>query len=98
MTTSATTPLGAPSYDEAYADWKRDPLAWWAKAAEGISWTKRWDRVFDASLGAYGQWFAGGMLNTSYNCLDRHVEAGHGDRAALIWDSAMTGKIVAYTY
>ncbi len=90
--------LGSPSYDEAYAAWKHDPLAWWANAAEGISWTKRWDQVFDPSLGAHGQWFAGGMLNTCFNCLDRHVDAGRGAQPALIWDSAMTGKVVTYTY
>ena len=88
----------AVSYDEAYADWRRDPQAWWAEAAEGITWTKRWDRVFDPSLGAYGQWFAGGMLNTCYNCVDRHVEAGRGSQPALIWDSAMTGTVVVHTY
>jgi propionyl-CoA synthetase len=86
------------SYDEAYASWKRDPQAWWAAAAEGINWTKRWDRVFDPTLGAYGQWFAGGELNTCYNCVDRHVEAGRGAQTALIWDSAMTGKVVTHTY
>jgi len=86
------------SYDEAYTDWQRDPHSWWAKAAEGITWTKHWDQVFDPSLGAYGQWFAGGMLNTCYNCLDRHVEAGRGAQPALIWDSAMTGKVVTHSY
>ena len=86
------------SYDEAYADWQRDPQSWWATAAEGITWTKHWDQVFDPSLGAYGQWFAGGRLNTCYNCLDRHVEAGRGAQPALIWDSAMTGKIVTHSY
>ena len=86
------------TYDDAYGDWKRDPEGWWARAAEGISWTKRWDRVFDPSLGAFGQWFAGGELNTCYNCLDRQIEAGRGEQAALIWDSAMTGKIVTHTY
>src|SRR5580658_2730233 len=91
-------PTGGKSYDEAYDDWRRDPHAWWANAAEGITWTKRWDQVFDPSLGAYGQWFAGGMLNTCYNCLDRHVEAGRGEQPALIWDSAMTGKVVTYSY
>jgi propionyl-CoA synthetase len=88
----------AVSYDKAYADWKRDPHSWWANAAEGIAWTKRWDQVFDPSPGAYGQWFAGGMLNTCYNCLDRHVEAGLGAQPALIWDSAMTGKVVTHSY
>jgi propionyl-CoA synthetase len=88
----------AVSYEEAWSDWHRDPQAWWASAAEGITWTKRWDRVFDASMGAYGQWFAGAMLNTCYNCVDRHVEAGRGEQPAQIWDSAMTGKIVVHTY
>jgi propionyl-CoA synthetase len=88
----------AMSYAEVYADWQRDPQAWWAAAAEGIDWAKRWDKVFDPALGAYGQWFAGGMLNTCHNCLDRHVEAGRGEQPALIWDSAMTGKVVTYTY
>jgi propionyl-CoA synthetase len=90
--------MSAVSYNEAYADWKRDPEGWWANAAEGITWSKRWDRVFDPSLGAYGQWFAGGMLNTCYNCVDRHVEAGRGDQPALIWDSAMTNRVVTHTY
>lgn len=88
----------APSYDAAFASWRRDPEAWWAAAAEGITWNRRWDKVFDPSLGAYGQWFAGGELNTCYNAVDRHVEAGRGDQAALIWDSAMTGRIVTLTY
>jgi propionyl-CoA synthetase len=88
----------AVSYAEAYADWRARPEAWWEKVAEGISWTKRWERTFDPSLGAFGQWFAGGMLNTCYNCLDRHVQAGRGAQPALIWDSAMIGEVVTYTF
>src|SRR6202034_2964848 len=95
--TMSTTPSHL-AYAQAYGDWQRDPQAWWAAAAEGITWDKRWDRVFDPALGAYGQWFAGGMLNTCYNSLDRHVEAGRGAQRALIWDSAMTGKIVTHSY
>ena len=86
------------AYEAAYAAWKTNPQDWWAEAARGIVWDKPWDRLFDPDLGAYGQWFAGGMLNTCYNALDRHVEAGNGDRVALIWDSAMTGRIVTHTY
>src|SRR5689334_11208011 len=88
----------AVSYAEAYAAWRASPQAWWEEGAEGIDWTKRWDRAFDPAAGAYGQWFAGGMLNTCHNCLDRHVAAGRGTRPALIWDSAMTGEVVTYTY
>jgi propionyl-CoA synthetase len=86
------------TYDEAYADWQQDPAAWWENIAEGITWERRWDKAFDATLGAYGQWFAGGRLNTCYNCLDRHVEAGRGAQTALIWDSAMTGRVETFSY
>ncbi len=91
--TQATT-----TYDQAYTAWQRDPQAWWGDIAEGVSWVKRWDKVFDPSLGPYGQWFAGATLNTCYNCIDRHVGAGRGEQAALIWDSAMTGRIETFTY
>jgi propionyl-CoA synthetase len=86
------------SYDEAYGAWRKDPEAWWAGEAEGITWSKRWHRVFDPSLGAFGQWFAGAELNTCHNCLDRHVEAGRGGQTALIYDSPMTGQVKAFTY
>ena len=86
------------SYPQAYAAWRADPEAWWADAAEGIDWTRRWDRVFDPALGAFGQWFTGGTLNIAHNCLDRHVDAGRGDQPALIWDSAMAGQVETFTY
>jgi propionyl-CoA synthetase len=88
----------APTYAAAYGDWMRDPEAYWAAEAQGITWTKHWDKVFDPTLGAFGQWFAGGMLNTCYNCLDRHVEAGRGNQPALIHDSPMTGSVTTFTY
>jgi propionyl-CoA synthetase len=86
------------TYDDAYSAWQRDPQAWWASLADGIAWDKRWDKVFDPSLGPYGRWFVGGSLNTCYNCIDRHVAAGRGEQPALIWDSAMTGRIETFTY
>jgi propionyl-CoA synthetase len=86
------------TYDDAYAAWQRDPQAWWANLADGISWERRWDQVFDPSRGPYGHWFTGGSLNTCYNCIDRHVDAGRGSQAALIWDSAMTGRIETLSY
>jgi len=88
----------AQTYDEAYAAWMRDPAAWWASEAYGITWDRKWDKVFDPDMGPYGQWFVGGMLNTCYNCLDRHVENGRGEQTALIWDSPMTGQIKSFTY
>nr|WP_294507523.1 propionyl-CoA synthetase [uncultured Rhodopila sp.] len=88
----------AHSYDEAYGAWMRDPQAYWAAEAFGITWTKKWDKVFDPTLGPYGQWYVGGELNTCYNALDRHVENGRGEQTALIWDSPITGHLKTFTY
>jgi propionyl-CoA synthetase len=86
------------TYAQAYAAWQADPHGWWADVAKGITWDRPWDAVFDPKLGAYGQWFAGAMLNTCFNCIDRHVLAGRGAQAALIWDSPMTGRVETFTY
>ena len=67
-----------------------NPEEFWAQAAEGIDWDKRWDRVLDNPAHLTYQWFAGGRLNTCYNAVDRHVERGRGDQAAIIYDSAVT--------
>src|SRR5438067_4647314 len=68
-------------YDEA----ARDPQAWWARQAEELDWFERWDTALDDSNPPFFKWFVGGKLNASYNCLDRHVEAGLGDRVAFHW-------------
>ena len=88
----------ATSYADVYGASMRDPLTFWAAEAQGITWDKPWDKVFDPNIGPFGQWFAGASLNTCYNCLDRHVEAGRGDQAALIYDSPMTGTVRTFTY
>lgn len=85
-------------YAETYAAWQRDPEAYWAQAAEDIHWFKRWDRVLDSSRAPFYRWFPGGSVNTCYNALDRHVEAGRGAQAALIYDSPITRVIRSFTY
>ena len=85
-------------YATNYAAWQADPASWWADAAEGITWYRRWDSPFDSALGAFGQWFPGARLNMAANCLDRHVESGRGTQPALIWDSAMAGQKRTFTY
>ena len=86
-------------YSEVYASWKNDPEAFWGEAAREIDWFKLWDKVFDPYAGEYGRWFAGAECNTCYNCLDRHVEAGRGDQAAIIYDSPITGtgRTISYS-
>ena len=68
-------------YEQANAD----PQAWWAKQAEDLHWFTKWDQVLDESDPPNYRWFVGGKINASYNCLDRHVEAGNGDRVAFHW-------------
>jgi propionyl-CoA synthetase len=86
------------SYHNIYKEWKSDPQGFWANAAEQISWDRTWDKVFDESRNVYGEWFAGARCNTCYNCLDRQVEDGRGDQAAIIYDSPITGEKRTYTY
>ena len=68
-----------------YAEAERDPLGFWSAQAEQLHWFRRWDRVLDDSDPPFYKWFTGGTINASYNCLDRHVEAGRGDRVAFHW-------------
>ncbi|MFI5009309.1 MAG: acetate--CoA ligase [Solirubrobacterales bacterium] len=70
---------------EVYARAARDPQAWWAEQARELHWFKPWDTVLDDSNPPFYKWFVGGELNVSYNCLDRHVQAGRGERVALHW-------------
>ena len=85
-------------YDEVYAQWRSDPEGFWAAAAESVHWYRRWDTVLDSSNEPFYRWFVGGELNTCYNCVDRHVEQGRGDRTALIHDSPVTGSKRVFTY
>ena len=64
---------------------ERDPEGFWADQAGKLDWERRWDTVLDWSNPPFARWFDGGRLNVSYNCLDRHVEAGLGDRVAFHW-------------
>lgn len=85
-------------YNAVYQQWKNDPEGFWAEASESIDWIKPADKVFDATQGRYGRWYAGAVCNTAYNCLDRHVENGNGEVAALIYDSPLTSAKRTYTY
>jgi acetyl-CoA synthetase len=68
-------------YDEA----DKDIPGWWAGHAKELHWFEEWDEVLDDSNPPFYKWFTGGKINASYNCLDRHVEAGNGERVAFHW-------------
>ncbi len=85
-------------YDDAYARSLNDPEGFWGEAAEAIHWYEPWDKVLDDSNPPFYRWFAGGVTNTCYNALDRHVEAGRAEQAAIIYDSPVTDTVRVISY
>jgi len=80
------------AYATVYADWKADPEGFWLKAAEAIDWAEPPTTALDASDAPLYGWFADAKVNACWNAVDRHVEAGHGARTAIIHDSPITGS------
>jgi propionyl-CoA synthetase len=76
----------------------KDPAGFWLDAADAIDWERKPTVALDDANPPFYKWFPDGVLNTCYNALDRHVEAGHGDRTALIYDSAMVPTRRSYSY
>ncbi len=89
-TANATAEL----YDQAEAD----RLAFWAEQANRLSWETPFTEVLDWSGAPFAKWFVGGKLNVAYNCVDRHVEAGNGDRIAIHWEGEPVGDARDITY
>jgi propionyl-CoA synthetase len=85
-------------YESFYLRSLRDPAGFWAQAAEALHWDRKWERALDDSRPPFYRWFPGGMLNTCYNALDRHVASGRADQPALIYDSPVTDTVKRYTY
>jgi acetyl-CoA synthetase len=78
---AANANVKADAYDEADAD----RLAFWEKAAERLTWDTKWDKVLDWDDAPFAKWYVGGKLNAAYNCVDRHVENGNGEKIAYHW-------------
>ena len=85
-------------YHEVYARWQRDPEGFWAEAAADLDWFEKPVATFDPKAGIYGRWFPGGVSNTCFNAVDRQVDAGRGDQAAIIYDSPLAGAKRTITY
>jgi propionyl-CoA synthetase len=85
-------------YADAYARSIEDREAFWADQAGLVDWIKKPRRILDDDRVPFYRWFPDASLNTCYNALDRHVVAGHADRVALVYDSAVTGTKLELTY
>ncbi|MEN3791547.1 propionyl-CoA synthetase [Fulvimarina sp. MAC3] len=79
------------AYRDIFERSRSDPDGFWLEQAEAIDWFEKPTIAFDETLGVYGRWFPDGVCNTCHNALDRHVEAGNGERTAVIYDSPVTG-------
>ena len=86
------------TYRAVYEGWKADPEGFWMQAAAAIDWDRPPSRALDASRAPLYGWFADALGNTCWNAVDRHVEAGHGARTAIIHDSPVTGRKAAISY
>ena len=80
------------TYAELYRESISDPESFWASAAKELHWYKTWEQVLDRNAEPAPRWFSGAEINTCYNAVDRHVEAGRGDQTALIYDSPITDQ------
>ena len=86
------------SYRGAWERSIKSPNEFWGEAAKGVTWYQSPSVVLDDSNAPLYRWFSDGVMNTCYNALDRHVEAGRGEQRALIYDSPVTGVKRIYTY
>lgn len=89
---------GKSRYHEAYARSFADPEGFWGEAAREIDWIEPAKKIFNSTMGVYGRWFSGAVVNTCYNALDRHVADGRADQVALIHDSPLANRITKFTY
>jgi len=85
-------------YHEVYARAQRDPAGFWAEAAREIDWLEPARKVFDPAAGVYGRWFVGGVCNTCFNAVDRHVAGGRAGQTAIIYDSPVTNTKRKFSY
>jgi propionyl-CoA synthetase len=86
------------AYKDVYAGWKADPEGFWMEQARAIDWVKPPSRALFAENAPLYEWFKDAQVNTCWNAVDRHVEAGHGDRIAIIHDSPVTNTVHKITY
>ena len=100
-TRSLSSLLPSPEYLTAFSESMSDRDSFWAKAAEGIDWIHTPSLVHDCTTrpAPFDQWFSDGVMNTCFNCVDRHVHSGKGDLPAIIYDSpvSVAQEIISYS-
>jgi len=87
----------ANAQPDIYARAAADPLGFWDQEARELTWAQPWEQVLEWEP-PFAKWFVGGKLNVSVNCVDRHVEAGRGDKVAFYWEGEPEGDRRTVTY
>ncbi|HEX3260023.1 MAG TPA: acetyl-coenzyme A synthetase N-terminal domain-containing protein, partial [Pseudonocardia sp.] len=82
---SAEFAAQANATEDWYARGDEDREGFWAEQADRLTWAQRWDKVLEWDA-PFAKWFVGGKLNVAVNCVDRHVDAGHGEQVAFHWE------------
>jgi propionyl-CoA synthetase len=86
------------TFDSVYREWADDPTGFWEEQARRLDWDRLWDQALDGDDAPLYRWFPGGLVNASRNCLDAHIDRGHGESTALIFDSPVAGIKETYSY
>jgi len=94
----AKTGMSMDEYKKLYKQSIEDMEGFWGEQAKSLDWFKPYDKVWEKTDLFPGKWFVGGKLNVAYNCIDRHVIAGNGDRVAIIWEADEPGQVRKFTY
>ena len=94
----AKTGISFEEYKELYQKSIEDMEGFWGEQAKSLDWFKPYDKVWEKTDLFPGKWFVGGKLNVCYNCIDRHVKAGKGDKIAIIWEADEPGQAKKFTY
>ncbi|MBY9014698.1 MAG: acetate--CoA ligase [Candidatus Lokiarchaeota archaeon] len=94
----AKTGMSMDEYKKVYKQSIEDMEGFWGEQAKSLDWFKPYDKVWEKTDLFPGKWFGGGKLNVAYNCIDRHVKAGNGDRIAIIWEADEPGQVREITY
>jgi acetyl-CoA synthetase len=92
------TGMSMEEYKQLYKQSIEDMEGFWGEQAKSLDWFEPYEKVWEKTELFPGKWFVGGKLNVAYNCLDRHVKAGNGERLALIWEADEPGQVRTFTY
>ena len=86
------------TYEDVYGEWRADPEAFWMQQAEAIDWISKPSKALSDENAPLYEWYADGEMNTCWNAIDRHVEAGRGQQTAIVYDSPVTSTKRTITY